>query len=44
MLVVYFADDVLDQVAEINQVQCRLLNQKATLPFKQYAIELYEQF
>lgn len=42
ILVIYFSDEVLDYVAEINNMQCRLLDSKATAPFKTFASDLYE--
>ncbi len=44
ILVIYFSDEVLDFVAEINKIDCRLLGKKYTAQFKTYASDLYEKF
>ena len=45
ILVVYFSDEVLDAVAEIKKVQCRLLEGKgATAEFKTYGNDMFEKF
>lgn len=44
MLVIYFSDDTLDKMAEILEVKVRLLDHGSTMPFKNHAEELYEQF
>jgi hypothetical protein len=42
---VYFSDEVLDAVAEIKKLQCRLLEGKGmTAEFKTYGSDLFEQF
>jgi hypothetical protein len=43
-LIIYFADDLLDQVAELNNIEVRLLDKNQTLPFKNFAEDIYEQF
>jgi hypothetical protein len=42
ILVIYFSDEILDYVAEIKGIECRLLESKGTAPFKTFASELYE--
>jgi hypothetical protein len=44
MLVIYFSDDLLDQMAEIHEVKVRLLDHGQTIQFKNHAEDLYEQF
>ena len=44
ILVIYFSNEVLDQMAEISDVKCRLLDYNESLNFKNHAEELYEQF
>ena len=45
ILIVYFSDEVLDAVAEIKKLQCRLLEGKGmTAEFKTYGSDLFEQF
>jgi hypothetical protein len=42
---VYFSDEVLDAVAEIKKLQCRLLEGNGiTADFKTYGSDLFEQF
>ena len=43
-IIIYFSDDVLDQMAEINRLKCRLLDQNVSTYFKNHAEELFEQF
>ena len=45
ILIVYFSDEVLDAVAEIKKLECRLLEGKGmTAEFKTYGNDLFEQF
>ena len=44
MILIYFPDELLDQMAEIHEVQVRLLDSMQTAPFKDHAEELFEQF
>lgn len=44
MLVIYFSNEILDQVAEIQRVKCRLLTFRISTEFKHYASDMFEQF
>jgi hypothetical protein len=44
IIAINFSDDVLDQVAELEGLEVRLLDLKQTLPYKIHADDLYEQF
>ncbi|CDW85080.1 anoctamin-like protein [Stylonychia lemnae] len=44
LLVIYFSDDLLDEMAEIYELPVRLLDQNQSVPFKNYAEDVYEQF
>jgi len=44
VLVIYFSNEVLDYMAEIYKVKCRLLDYNQTVPFKTHAEDIFEQF
>jgi hypothetical protein len=44
ILMVYTPDSLLNQMAEIQKVNTRLLDYNTSLPFKTYSSELFEQF
>jgi len=44
VLVIYFPDELLDQMGELLEVDVRLLNFNRTYPFKNHADDLYESF
>ena len=44
MVVLYFDDSVVDLMAEINGVECRLSQHNLTQPFKCYAADMFDQF
>ena len=44
IVVIYVDDTLLDVMAELIKVKCRLSNHKCMLEFKCYAADLFEQF
>ena len=44
MVVLYFDDSVLDTMAEIIHLECRLSKYDCQLPFKNYAADHFDQF
>lgn len=44
MLVLYFDDSVIDTMAEIINIECRLSKYDCQLPFKNFAAEQFDQF
>lgn len=42
ILVIYFSDEILDKMAEIFEVQVRLLDYNYNVEFKTYAVEMFE--
>ena len=43
-IVIYFEDNVLDLMAEITQVKCRMMNYNVCEDFKCYASDMFDQF
>ncbi len=44
MVVLYFDDSVIDLMAEILEIECRVSKYDCQLPFKCYAADLFDQF
>ena len=44
IVVIYFPKDVLDKMAEIVDLECKLQDSQHSQPFKTYANDLFERF
>lgn len=44
MVLIFFQDELLDEMAEILELQVRLIDTGQTAPFKDHAEDLFEQF
>ena len=44
IVLIYFPDELLDQMAEILEIDTRLIDYSLAIPFKDHAEDLYEQF
>ena len=44
LFIVYFPDEILDQMAELEELPVQLLDSDNILPFKDYAEDIYEAF
>lgn len=44
ILVIFFSDEILDQMAEIEKVKVRMLDEGVTMKFQNHAEDMFEQF
>ena len=44
IFLIYFPDDLLDQMAELQNLPVRILEFNEVVPFKNYAEDIYEAF